>query len=57
MKMGEEIVPRITSALKARAARENFNLVFDSSGESLSGVSITVLVPGIPDLTDKVLEK
>lgn len=57
LKMREEIVGKITAVLKATAGQENFNLVFDSSGQSMNGVPITVLVPGIPDLTDKVLKK
>jgi Skp family chaperone for outer membrane proteins len=57
LKMREEIVAKITSALKARAGQENFNLVFDSSGESTNTIPITVLSPGMPDLTDKVLKK
>jgi serine/threonine protein kinase len=56
-KMREEVVVKITSALKARAEQENFNLVFDSSGESTNYVPVTVLAPGMPDLTDGVLKK
>jgi serine/threonine protein kinase/Skp family chaperone for outer membrane proteins len=57
MKMREGIVAKITAALKSQAAKESFNLVFDSSGQSMQGVLVTVLTPGIPDLTDKVLGK
>lgn len=56
-KRREEIVAQIVSALKVHAGQENFNLVFDSSGPSMNGIPITVLNPGIPDLTDKVLKK
>jgi outer membrane protein len=56
-KMRQDIVANIGSALKAIASREKFNLVFDSSGNSMNGVPITLLTPGIPDLTDKVLQK
>jgi serine/threonine protein kinase len=57
MRMREGIVSKITAALKTTAAQENFNLVFDSSGNSMNGVPITLLTPGMPDLTDKVLKK
>lgn len=57
MKMREEIVAKITSALKARAGAESFNLVFDSSGESTNHLPVAVLSPGMPDLTDRILKK
>jgi serine/threonine protein kinase len=57
LKMREGIVAKITAALKSQAAKESFNVVFDSTGPSQNGVPITVLTPGIPDLTDKVLGK
>jgi serine/threonine protein kinase len=56
-KMREEIVVKITSALKAQAEQENFNLVFDSGGQSTNYVPVVVLPPGMPDLTDGVLKK
>jgi Skp family chaperone for outer membrane proteins len=56
-KMREEIVAKITAALKVRAAAENFNVVFDSSGESTNYLPVAVLSPGMPDLTDRVLKK
>jgi len=55
LKMREGIVAKITPALKACAEREGFNLVFDSSGNSLNGVPIVVLTHDLPDLTDNVL--
>ena len=57
VKMREEIVAKITAALKTQAATENFNLIFDSSGQSMNGVPVVILAPGMPDLTDKVLKK
>jgi len=57
MKMREEIVAKITSALKARAGAESFNLVFDSSGESTNYIPVALQSPGMPDLTDKILKK
>jgi Skp family chaperone for outer membrane proteins len=51
------IVAKIMAAVRADATREGFNLVFDSSGKSLNGVPVVVLASGIPDLTDKILEK
>ena len=56
-KMREGIVAKITAALKATASEEHFNLVFDSSGLSANYVPVTVLVRGIPDLTEKVLKR
>jgi serine/threonine protein kinase/Skp family chaperone for outer membrane proteins len=56
LKMREAIVAKITSALKTRAETENFNLVFDSSGQSMNYVPVAVLSPGMPDLTDEVLK-
>jgi serine/threonine protein kinase/Skp family chaperone for outer membrane proteins len=56
-KMREGIVAKITAALKATASEEHFNLVFDSSGLSANQVPVTVLVRGIPDLTEKVLKR
>ena len=55
--MREGIVAKILTALRTTASQENFNLVFDSSGPSTNGIPITILAPGIPDLTDKVLNK
>lgn len=57
LKMREGIVAKILTALRTTASQENFNLVFDSSGPSTNGIPITILAPGIPDLTDKVLNK
>lgn len=57
LKMREGIVAKILTALRTTASEENFNLVFDSSGPSTNGIPITILAPGIPDLTDKVLNK
>jgi serine/threonine protein kinase/molybdenum-dependent DNA-binding transcriptional regulator ModE len=56
-KMREEIVAKITATLKVRAEAENFNLIFDSSGESMNYIPVAVLSSGMPDLTDKVLKK
>ena len=50
--MRDAIVAKIVVALQGRATRENFNLVFDSSGTSLNGVPVVVLAPDLPDLTD-----
>jgi outer membrane protein len=55
VKLREGIVAKITPALKACAEREGFNLVFDSSGNSLNGVPIVVLTHDLPDLTDNAL--
>jgi serine/threonine protein kinase/vacuolar-type H+-ATPase subunit D/Vma8 len=57
LKMREAIVAKITSALKERAETEKFNLVFDSSGESMNYIPVAVLSPGMPDLTDRILKK
>ena len=57
LKLREGIVAKITPALKACAESEGFNLVFDSSGNSLNGVPIVVLTHDLPDLTDEVVSK
>jgi serine/threonine protein kinase/Skp family chaperone for outer membrane proteins len=57
LKMREGIVAKILTALRTTASQGNFNLVFDSSGPSTNGIPITILAPGIPDLTDKVSNK
>ncbi|MEY2501840.1 MAG: eukaryotic-like serine/threonine-protein kinase [Verrucomicrobiota bacterium] len=46
------LVAKIVAALQKRAERENFNVVFDSSGQSLNGVPVVTVAPGLPDLTD-----
>jgi serine/threonine protein kinase len=46
------LVAKIVAALQKRAERENFNLVFDSSGQSLNGVPVVTVAPALPDLTD-----
>jgi outer membrane protein len=56
-KMREAIVATIRSAINSCAERENFNIVFDSSGTSLSGVPLLVLAHDLPDITDKVLKR
>jgi hypothetical protein len=53
--MREGIVAKITPAVKTCAEREGFNLVFDSSGNSVNGVPIVLLPHNLPDLTDDVL--
>jgi serine/threonine protein kinase/Skp family chaperone for outer membrane proteins len=55
LKMREGIVGKITPAVKTCAERAGFNLVFDSSGNSLNGVPIVLLTHNLPDLTDDVL--
>jgi serine/threonine protein kinase/Skp family chaperone for outer membrane proteins len=55
-KMREGIVAKIRSAVNARAEKEKFNVVFDSSGNSTNYVPIVILSQGLPDLTDNVLK-
>jgi Skp family chaperone for outer membrane proteins len=57
LKMREGIIAKMMSALTAKAGAENFNLIFDSSGGSTNSVPITVLFTGLPNLTEKIVQK
>ncbi|MFZ1220893.1 MAG: OmpH family outer membrane protein [Chthoniobacterales bacterium] len=56
-KLRNEIVVKLTAAVARRAEAEGFDLIFDSSGPSMSGVPLLVIPPGVPDLTDGLLKQ
>lgn len=55
MKKRETIVQKLTGSISQLAPSRGLNLVFDSSGKSLSGVPILVSARDLPDLTDDVV--
>jgi serine/threonine protein kinase/Skp family chaperone for outer membrane proteins len=56
MKMREAIVAKIMAALKARAEDQQFNIIFDSSGNSLNGVPLVLFSNDLPDLTNDLVQ-
>jgi Outer membrane protein (OmpH-like) len=51
------IISQITAGLSPVAGKGGFNLIFDSSGNSLNGVPVLIASRDIPDLTDEVIAK
>jgi serine/threonine protein kinase/Skp family chaperone for outer membrane proteins len=49
------IVDKIKAVVTPAAKKGTFNLIFDSSGNSLNGVPVLVTSRDIPDLTDEVV--
>ena len=49
------IVNKIRAGLSPVAEKGGFNLIFDSSGNSLNGVAVLIASRDIPDLTDEVI--
>ena len=56
-KLREPIVAKIRATVNTLAERAEFNLVFDSSGNSINGVPVVVFVRDLPDLTDAVVKE
>jgi Skp family chaperone for outer membrane proteins len=56
-KLREPIVAKIEATVNTCAERAGFNLVFDSSGNSINGVPVVVFARDLPDLTDAVLKE
>ena len=56
-KLKEPIVAKIGATVNTCAERAGFNLVFDSSGNSINGVPVIVFARDLPDLTDAVLKE
>ena len=57
MKKRETIIQKLTGSISQLAPSRGLNLVFDSSGKSLSGVPILVSARDLPDLTDDVVSR
>ena len=56
-KFKRSIADKILPVVNASAERAAFNLVFDSSGNSINGVPVLVFARHLPDLTDAVLKE
>jgi outer membrane protein len=56
-KLREPIITKIAATVNTCAERAGFNLVFDSSGNSINGVPVVLLARDLPDLTDAVLKE
>jgi outer membrane protein len=56
-KLKEPIVAKIGATVNACAERAGFNLLFDSSGNSINGLPVVVFARDLPDLTDAVLKE
>jgi outer membrane protein len=56
-KVRESIVAKIVATVNTCAERAGFNLVFDSSGNSINGVPVVVFARELPDLTNAVLKE
>ena len=56
-KLKEPIVAEIGATVVTCAERAGFNLVVDSSGNSVNGVPVVVFAHDLPDLTDAVLKE
>jgi serine/threonine protein kinase len=57
LKSRNVIADKIMAALPPLAEKGNYNLIFDSSGNSLNGVPVLITSRDIPDLTDEVMVK
>ena len=57
IKLREPITAKIAATVNTCAERAGFNLVFDSSGNSINGVPVVVFARDLPDLTDAVLKE
>jgi outer membrane protein len=57
MSMREPIVASLKKAVNELAEKEHFNVVFDSSGNSLNGVTIVLNARDVPDLTNEVIAR
>jgi hypothetical protein len=55
--MRETIVHQIAAAIVPVAQKGNFNLIIDSSGNSLNGVPVLLTSHDLPDLTQDVIER
>ena len=51
------IVEKLTAGIQQIAQTGNYNIVFDSSGNSMNGVPFVVLNADLPDLTDDLISK
>jgi Skp family chaperone for outer membrane proteins len=56
-KLREPIIAKIAATVNTCAERAGFNLVFDSSGNSINGVPVVLFARDLPDLTDAVLKE
>lgn len=54
-KRREGMVRKLTETVGQVVRHEDLNLVFDSSGHSMNGVSFLVFTQNVPDLTDKII--
>jgi Skp family chaperone for outer membrane proteins len=54
-KKRDPIVQKLKDAVALAAEKDGFNLVFDSSGQSVNGVPVLVDTRDLPDLTDEVI--
>jgi Skp family chaperone for outer membrane proteins len=57
VKLREPIVASLRTAVKELAEKEHFNIVFDSSGNSVNGVPIVLSAHDVPDLTSEVIAR
>ena len=55
-KKREAIVAKLTAKVRHLAEAGGYNLVLDSSGQSLNGVPILLSTHEVPDLTDKIVD-
>jgi len=54
-KKQQEILDQVTGNARQLAETQQFDVIFDSSGQSLNGVPVLISNRDIPDLTDKVI--
>ena len=56
-KKREPIIKKIGESVRQLAESGNFNVIFDTSGNSLNGVPLVISVHDLPDLTDDVIAR